>query len=430
MKLKNLFLTSLVALALGACSNASEEATTTDVTAQKSAILQLNLGFVNSNSTRAVTGETTKGSLDESNVKTIDVRVHYIGNTAPDVTAQFTSDGTNKWTMEAEQNQVIPYSLSQIKVYPGKAQVYVTVNNTNTAATSNVVTPPDYTALDGLSTSLAKPQEFVMTGTSEEYTIAANQVNALPTINVNRVTAKLQETSATSFDITSTIKVVAADGTVTDYKPQTDNKLTVTFLNYSFMNLAKTTNLFYNSTFATTQYHFPLLVNNDGSESFPTAFKAMGGDKSTYCLENNSTTNKTYVVYEAQMNGGNNFYVAKKGGQVYLYLSFDALDKANGGAYSVANHLTDASTIDEFYTAGVIKYAAGKMYYKHAISTTTSGTASDMIARNNWYILNINQVNNLGGNLVDPKDTPDEQTWLTMTINVMPWTYQVNSFDL
>jgi hypothetical protein len=446
MKLKSLILTSLVALALGACSTSSDDATGNNANASKEALLQINLGFANMTSTRALPteGSTTIGSDAENNVSSITVRVQYastsISKTFTRATGTTLVPESDTFIQQAtDANNKMPYLLSTFKVQAGTAVIYVTANSDKTgtgdASTDLVGT---YTALDGLTAdgAAAAPSKFIMTGKSGSVTLEPNVVNTPADIYLDRVVAKLQEvTPTTGFAITNKITVVSLATGATEVTTATGQQPEVKFLNYGLYNLNSDSYLFAQTKdFAPTAYLFPFTAKyKDNAAAFtalPTT-KAIGATANeTYCYENDGTP--TEVVYEAEVNGGEDFYMVKDktAGTYTMYTSFAALDKANNGAVSAETgfNLTKDSNADAFYKYGIVKYTAGKCYYRAKVYTTT--TDNNKILRNNWYIMNVSTVANIGANFVDAPDFPDNITWLKLTIKVNPWTYRINNFNL
>lgn len=433
MKLKNLFLTSLVALALGACSNASEEATTANT--ENNAVLGFSLSFPTSTSRGPEVGETW-----ESNVNEIDVRVK---GAEQDLTFNFTVNDFTKGTDGI-------YTLKDEKlmhVTSGSATVYVTVNSANHAldfTASGVVNEANYTSLDALTasgsiaqittgTDNAKTGHFLMTG-SKDATIAPNTTTTVK-VPVNRVAAKIEELSLQdngSFTVTKTY-----DKSTTLLSSKT---LAVKLVDYTFLNLNKSsylypqTNTYVPATSDNTTFFNFNLQNKISNAAFPTAFKeivrvkdgAATNNGITYCMENVSTTLPTYVVYKAsiwydgvQLSG--NCYTLKKGDGTYkFYENFAALDADNSHVYSTTYHLYDAPTgtqkgsVADFAAAGVTKYENGSCYYVIPIYNSS-------IQRNNWYKLTVGQIVGLGNTNIDPSN-PSDPTLLKLQVEVMPWT--------
>jgi hypothetical protein len=465
MKLKSLLLTSLVALALGACSS-NEEATSVDKTAQKNALLTVNLAFPQNASSRTV----NEGTPAEQNVQTITLRIHYtagaVGATGvpSDIVAQFTPSQWTKGSLNA--NKEMPYGLTKIEVYPGTATVFATINSTTQVGTTNgttdMVTTTSYTSLDALETGTnvagttgtgdSKVGNFIMTGQKDAVTITANQENYITEadpLKVDRIAAKLDEISKKEFvlDDAANITVIGDDGAEVKGDAKTAD-LTVQLEAFSFVNLNnqsylfKQTNAFAPTAAAGYLYYFKAqavttkVPTNAPVTEWKNIVNTTSGNTNTsvtYCYENAPIVEKadfpaaTLIVYKAKFKAlTGNFYVIEKNGKKTLYTSFAALDAANNNGYSKGYGLSDTSDAATFYADGVTKYMAGECYYTSPVKT--DGVAK--IARNNWYKINVTKINTIGGNYVDVPNPPSNSTWLTVNILVEPWTIQPNDINL
>lgn len=445
----------MVALALGACSNATEDVANNTNNVEKTAILQLNLGFVNSSSRAdgSLTEPNVMGTDAEQKVNDIHVRIHYTKNVdgtsaslPSDITADFTNEGTD-FTKKDVSNNKTPYQLKQLEVYPGTATIYVTVNNRNTSFSSTLSTT-DYTSLDALQSSgkaASSTPSFIMSGFVSDQTINATADNKAD-IYVDRLAAKLDEISNQSYNIESNVVVYSySNGELANVTASKTDPISVSLDSYSFFNLNKESNLYTSAgVFEPQTPNADSYLNywtntNNGKTELPTTaglYKTIalntanhGTNTSTgvtYCYENGTKT-PTYVVYKAIINDGHNFYVTKKNGVVTMYKSFEALNAATNYSMNAWN-LTDGSTYDKFLEAGVIKYAGGVCYYPLAIKTTTTNTTN--IVRNNWYILQVTGISKIGSPFVDTNDDPENPTSITMKVWVNPWTVNLNSFNL
>lgn len=456
MKLKNLFLTSLVALALGACSNASEEATTANGEASaKTSTLSLNLGFNNaiSRADDVSAGSDQVGTALENNATTIDVKIVYSdANVSPDiyhfnVATDFTPN-TDKTQYELNADKKMAVSKDEVT----GATVYVTVNGqgtkeSNTNFTDGVVNATYNSSFADLTAAgqIANPNNFLMSGLTQSVKIIQGSATNSVTVNVDRVAAKLQELTPTTNFFTTTDYNVNTDAT--NY---TTEKLGIKFLNYTYLNLNKTsyiykqTNPYASATSNYFQYKEFTAKNNVAFAS-PMDIKTIGAPSTVadnaevnyiYSMENGSTT-PTKVLYKAQIcdKDGNpittNCYSITVNGKTSFYSSFAKLDAANNNRYTKAFNLKDdatgTSTYDEFRLAGVKQYVAGICYYIATVQTATVNNYK--ILRNNWYQLSVQSVNALGNAVPDP-DIDVTTTLLTLKVVVNPWKVNINHFNL
>lgn len=452
MKLKSLFLTSMVALALGACSNATEEATTNDASAKGTMIFKFG---VNNTSSRAgeESGKTNVGTQAESQLNTVDVRVVAANGTV--ITNKFASTDFYPTSYSTDGY----YTLrTPFEVPAGTATIFVSVNESNTAENS-VDLATSYTSLDALkatgSIADVTASNFKMTGSNKVKVIAGETVNG--TVTVDRVTAKLEErTSKDAFTVTTPVNLG---------KDQTSTPIKVRFTNYTYVNLTQQYNNFASTTFPTFTYLQSCGIadkQNDfnmddatGSNLIGANAKAITGeivanaenyyDNKTYCLENvanaanTSTSKETSIVYKAQIQFANadgtysdctsDCYVVTKNRKATFYKSFKEMDDDNNNIYSRAYGFNGTQNYAAFAAKGVQKYVKGVCYYTHAIQTVSPAPAVDKIVRNNWYILSVNSVRQLGTPVPNPVD-PTTGTLLDLNILINPWTYQLNSFNL
>jgi|GEM_PF-2631813 len=416
MKLKSLFLTSLAALALGACSNNDNDAVSN--VGEKNFAFSITMpaaGFT-SRADSYTAGAKDWGTVDENNFVSVDILVGTVSKSF--VLADFTK------TTDATA-QTITYTLNADKylsVAPGTYACKAIVNAAMPTAASKAGA---YATIDGIvgTGDFAAPNNFIMTGTASA-TVTANQTSTA-VIPVDRIAAKLETVAAKS-----------TGDTPTDVTSFTNDGLTFTILNYTFLNLNKTSNYWAAAGVfvptATTGYFQYCAMDKSNAFTYPTATAKTIGHV-TYCLENGSTV-PTKVVYAVKVSGtigstalvdGANFY--KVGNTVYP--SFAALDAANAQAYSKTYGLSDTSSFADFNTAGVQKFTAGVCYYVKDIKTVTGSTSTSTIARNNWYKLRVTNISGIGSPVVDPP-TPPTQTLLSLQVVINPWAVNVNDFDL
>ncbi len=428
MKLRNLFLASLAAMAMVSCSNEIEGVDNGINNVEKNAKLQFSIGLPSIAKSRATEDEIAKGTADESAINTVNIKVVYNEAITPDLfhyvfPGDFTKDGENNvYTLN-------PDKLMEVAPSTG-ATLYVTINGDENV-TLNGTTTATYDAEASISTGLAKAGNFLMSGKSDPTPIVKNSSENRATVEVDRVAARIDETSENKVaEFTFTTDYRNLDGTV--YKTE-ETSMTAEIIDYALCNLNQNTNIFDLPAFAEASY-FQEFVLNSGKTYADFINKAFG-TTSTYTLENNSTTYKTSVTYKVQYKydgttaTGDFFTYAKDiNGEktTVLYKDFESLDNDNSNKFSLGFGLNADSDYNAFIEAGVTKYEEGIAYYTKPITT---GLSTEKIVRNNCYLLNVNTIKGLGKAVVDPKE-PGDPTLLSLTVSVKNWTINPNSFDL
>jgi hypothetical protein len=456
MKLKSLLLTSLVALALGACSS-NEDATGSQ--SEKNAYLGFSIAMPTQANTKATNTATSAGTnvgTDEENaVQTIEVRVNQGTDTynASLPVADFTY-ANGVYTLKAAN--LIPVSA-------GTADVFVTVNgdvahNTLADATNTKAAAYTNNLLSDITATgeIANANHFLMSGKTAGVTILADQVNTA-IVNVDRVAAKIQDFSV---PVASANTVTVKDNTT---GTTVSTAIKVVLDAYSFINLNKTSYVFkQTATFPWADGNFFLFNKQDGTASTFTIAAAnwtaitalaAGTDTktvangTTYLMENTApvTDNKalypTAVVYKAHLTVNDvavtgNVYTYEKSvkntdGTVstgtFYYGTLAALNADNNNIFANTYKLTDDSSYADFAAAGVKKYTAGVCYY--VVPVLTAGTATGSIVRNNWYNLKVASINSLGDGVIDPT-VPTKHTYLDLIVIVNPWLVNTNSISL
>jgi hypothetical protein len=459
MKLKSLILTSMVALALGACSSNNDVVENTS-TPQKNAFLGFSIAMPTQANTKADNTATSPGTnvgTDEENaVQTIQVRV---------------TQGTDVYNQSLSVDDFTHangvYTLKSdklITVNAGTADVFVTVNgdvahNTLADATNTKAAAYTNSLLSDITATgeIANANHFLMSGKTAGVTILADQVNTA-TVNVDRVAAKIQDFSVP----------VVSSNTVT-VQNNTSGTTVATAIKvvldaYSFINLNKTSYVFaQTATFPWADANSFFLFNKqDGAaptftiaDANWTAITALAtgtdtktvANGTTYLMENKApvTDNKalypTAVVYKAHLTVNDaavtsNVYTYEKSvkntdGTVstgtFYYGSFAALNADNNNIFANSFSLTDDSTYAQFAGAGVKKYTAGVCYY--VVPILTAGTTTGSVVRNNWYNLKVASINSIGDGVIDPT-VPTKHTYLDLIVNVNPWLVNTNSISL
>ena len=413
MKLKSLFLTSMVALALGACSNATEEATTS--TEANSAKFSFSISMPAGSSSTSRSGSATidqngaDGTAQENHLENVSIKLVYnataTNSTSTVLTKTYSNSdfiATNETSTQSETGKTITYTLkdaSKWEVPAGSAKVYAVVNGAM-VETDAVITGSYGSDLNGLTTSgsIAESNKFMMSGSYKDATTSSTDltINAgettTATINVNRVAAKIQEISATDFTASDLTKVGQKDGADLVSAKTFSVKLT----GYSLFNLNNNSYVFPQANFANynvavpTEYAAVAAYTNffnayhSNTVTYPTNLAI--GNSSIYCMENNNANIPTKVIYAAQVkvdgiDANSDLYV--KGNVIYSYTQ---LVTAVGQDFLTQWGLDSTKGYSDWLKAGIVKYTGGVCYYVEDILTATSDAK---ILRNNWYKLNV-----------------------------------------
>ena len=308
MKVRNLLLAGLAAVAMTACSNENDETVDNgQVQGTENALIQLGISYP------VTTRATEEGLTSEQTFETAKVIVN------GDIHTYEYKD------FKVDENDNTLYLKDGIPVSAGQASIYVILNLQGEPTTpyASMTASANYVStLDGLTGYVAKPGEFLMSnenGAVKTVTVEAGKV-ATARINVERAAAKLVEQSKTTAFENITPGIYA-------------EALNITLKQYSFVNLQKDTyvlanttpiasNFFqaYDAAKTTWDYVSKDIVGNV-QESTPNATSNI-----TYCLENKNANN-TRVVYEAVATWGEEieaatFYVTSEN---EVYTSFESL---------------------------------------------------------------------------------------------------------
>lgn len=444
MKLKSLFLTSLAALAMVSCSNEDDQIIDGGVNTnlEENARMQFSIAFPAASSTRATDDE--KGLATEQQVNSIQLILKYDDAnkasynkdlTFSNIADEFDVNG-NVYTLKASK---------AISAVAGSAKVYVCINGiadaAKVAATGDgaETIEASYTSLDGLADGIAKDKNFLMTGKNNVTIKDKETVTAK--VAVDRVAAKISERSKANlatFNHKTTFYTLK--GTVDRTEELT---ATTTLVSYSFLNLNKTSYVFTQTAPfvpTTEKGYFQYSAQNNTNaidfeaESFGKKSIETANNEITYCMENVNETTPTYVVYKAKVKIGEeadgvNFYSVKDGaGTVRFYKNYEELKSAYKEVIAVSG-LQDTSTYADFFAAGIVKYTSGICYYVKPITSSINGENIVSIYRNNHYILTVGNITGIGSAVVDPEN-PTPATYMSLTVEVKPWTVQNNDITL
>lgn len=442
MKIKNLLLASLAVAAMTACSN-EEEFIDNGIQTPTGEQATMRVNFTSATGKSRAVSEEGKdaGSNEESAITTATIVLDYGGNkliVKNNLTV--TNDNPNA-------NQEVVASTPAFSVAAGSnITIYAFVNPSDklNAEINAAKNTEDFKALqigaqalpgnglDYLASSIAKDDNFLMSGSKGDITITAGTDENKATINVDRVSAKLDERtdSEKNFKISESTYTVKGD----------KNWLVAKFVGHSYSNLVKDSYVLTNET------------NWTGAEPYLQVYKtdyrwiAAG---ITYCLENKvggdwteeTKAKATNVHYQAQvyyatgseenptLEEAETFYV--KVNPIYEDGNYVRDEKTIYKSWAEMrvdyNNLSETEGNAEYLAAnGIIKYEDGLCYYEAAIQHAGQGCS---IIRNNWYQLAVNSVKDLGWPTSTPP-TPESDTKLTITANIQPWTIHKNEIDL
>lgn len=445
MKVKNLLLAGLAAIAMTACNNENEfiNDENPNLTGEQ-AKMRLLFSFDGNEGTRTVTpGGDDAGTELEYGASKITVVLDY-GDNQPLV---FVKDLT--LTKPDENSKVAVATTAPFDVAAGaNVQMYAFVNPkdlkldvrlASELAGLSVGKHLDFTAKTGLAYidgDVAKPAEknveksgFLMSGQKLIKTITSGITNNVE-IEVSRVAAKLDEGTKTDlFNITSSGLTFTDDITAIGVK----------FVGHSYSNLVNdsyvlpVTNNFKEDFL---QKYIPVRVaeTNDASYRWST-------EQFTYCLENgNSSSEKqTRVHYKAKVyftigakseEATEDFYIRAvftgngDEKQLRVYKNWAALK----AAYPILEEArkADDAYLGEYY---IMRYVGGVCYYEAPIETFETDGSRAVIVRNNWYKLSVSEVSKLG--TPTPAPEPEEvPTKLVVNARIQPWKVQINDIKL
>lgn len=431
MKVKNLLLAGLAVAAMTACSNDIESVDNNNLPLEKNASMQLNFSFPKT--TRTVDA----GSDFEYGASTVTAILEY-GSVNKRLVVEGLTVGTPDPTTEIVSASTVPFpvaagTITKISVIINKPE---TLTVTEGSVLSQLkVSADDYAlptegGLDYLRSTIAKDNEFLMSGISTKPVTINAGGQGTSTIAVDRVSAKIEEATdkEEAYPLTFDKAVVSKDG----------KEIKIKVVGHTYVNLAANSYLFKNDT--------PVggLIQ---------AYTSEKGEKDYIWREAEtiySLENITGVAADAWDDGKATTTIYK--GQVYLgetaltghFYVKAKYENDETGATKVVRYLYkdwaefkkdyEAITIEEGeITAEFLKknaiqqYSGGVCYYRAPI--LTDGTKADIV-RNNWYQLSVNSIKDLGTPTPAKDDDKSEESSLILTVEIMPWTIQGNSFDL
>lgn len=440
MKVKNLLLAGLAIAAMTACSN-DEDFVDNSIQTPTGEQASMRINFAIPAVTRAVNeGGKDEGKSNESAITTATIVLDYGANkiiVKDNLKLTGAADATSK---------VIAASTPAFDVTAGSGiTIYAFVNPSETLrqGISAAKTAADFQALsvgeqslpanglDYLATSVAKAENFLMSGSVGQITINAGESDNTATVTVNRVSAKLDEQTQaeTAFELS---------GPTVSVKGNTE-WLAVKFVGHSYSNLLKDS--------------YVLPHDNSWTDAAPylqaykTGYRWITSNI-TYCLENkvggqwNAAKEKaTNVHYKAQVYyaSGDKENPTYTPAETFFVKTSVIVDDNNAPTEIQTIYKTWADMKADFNglseTEGdaeylknndIVKYENGVCYYEAPIQHVTEGCS---IIRNNWYKLTVTDVQDLGWPTEVPP-TPKTDTKLTVKANIEPWSISINNIEL
>lgn len=400
MKLRNLFLASLAAMAMVSCSNEVEGVDNGVAPEGEKAIMQIGFAFP------AATRAKPVASDEELKVNDVTVVLEYGTTRKREVVEDLTF---------SNENQTIVTKPFEVTAGVG-VEIYAFINASDdlkkdllSMTLKDIKEVSAGTTLDYISNGgIAADNAFLMSNLNGE--AAVENLKALETnkvtISVERASAKIEEATKTTE---YTIAQPAQQGQFSDMK--------IKLVDHTFINLAQST------------YVLDQNKNTDGvtflqpyaSTSYD--WKAsVGGSEVTYCMENYNaagiTGNSTCVLYKAEVSYGgqaaSTFYVWNN----TIYLTYAELKAAYTNLPEIA---PDQKELKETYYVDM--YVDGVCYYIQPIKTA----GEIKVVRNNWYKLDVTNIAKLG--YPTPIIPAADPTMLMVTINIVDWTVNVNNIE-
>ena len=427
MKVKNVLLAGLAAVAMTACSNEDDFANKNNqnLTGEQ-AKMRLLFSFNEKDGTRSATeGDPDKGSDLEYGATKITAVLDYGDGTPRVVMKGLTLTKTEGETQYATTEEFAVTAGTDVKLYAFVNPTGLIIDqntNLNELAVGEHSNFTGATTLAYINNDVATDGDFLMSGETVIDKIEAKESTNTATIEVNRVAAKLDEKteSAKLFSIEES-GLTFTDGT---------KAIGVKLLSHSYSNL--TTNSYVlpqANTFETFLQKY--IAKGEAASDASYRWNATGA---TYCLENSNATNPTRVHYRAQVyfddiEANETFYIRAvyvgndNDRELRVYKNWNDLKTA----YKDVTW-DDSKKEDNEYLAnhGIKKYDGGICYYEAPIETAGAG---QKIVRNNWYQLNVSKVTKLG--TPTPALEPDETlAKLIIEAKIQPWKVQINDIEL
>lgn len=445
MKVKNLLLAGLAAIAMTACNNENEfiNDENPNLTGEQ-AKMRLLFSFDGNGGTRTATlGGDDAGTELEYGASKITVVLDY-GNDEPLVyvkglTLLKLNENSKEAVATTEAFEVA--AGTSVKMYAfvnPKDLNFVGVKKASDLAALSVGPYATFTADAGLAyidEDVAKPADvndeksgFLMSGETTITTIEVGKDNVAP-IKVSRVAAKLDENTKTDL-----FKITSSGLTFTDSRT---TAIGVKFIGHSYSNLVTDSYVLpVTSNFKDgfLQEYIPVRVPETNDDSY-----RWSDEEITYCLENSNFSSEklTRVHYKAQVcfiagetteDATEDFYIrtvpVNGKAELRVYKNWTALK-------AVYQTLEDGKQRDDAYLKNydIMRYAGGICYYEAPIETFETDGSRAVIVRNNWYKLSVSEVSKLGTPTPAPEPT-ENPTRLTVKAQIQPWKVQINDIKL
>lgn len=430
MKLRSLFLASLAAIAMASCSNEENAAIDNGQPAAKDASLQFGISFSNAGTRAATVTEGEKEAGTEAEQAFTDATIVIQQGTNRNImTVPFADFELS--TATATHAPATLYLKEKIAVSEGAASVWVFLNASAALKASLATAGTDFATLKETAVLTATPpaiggigvfedeggiaeaNHFLMSGvatTNASEGFTKGEINSL-TVCVSRVASKLEQMLLTnSFDVADEAENLA------------DAELKVTLTDYAYIGLQQEVAVLAGGTVTSSLYKpYGATIDFD--------YQAIGSTStSNYCMENLTGTNletTTNIVYKGVIS------VNGEVGDLYITSdnkAFTSIAEMAAGGYTYEG-LTEETTIEDCWnTYALRKYEDGVCYYVGQIKTAGAGdaAATAKIVRNNIYRLNVSSISGLG--TVLPQELTDP-TLLDLTVEMDPWTVNLNSFE-
>lgn len=434
MKLRNLFLVGLAAMAMTSCSNENDPIENGGGNAEaKNAVMQFRFAY---NAPVATKAYSDADGLDKEQTftKALLVVAYTNGTTnaiAKEITrAEFTP--TADPADEGKYYQSVPFEVTA-----GTVKAYVILNPEQAMSTALLAFNDQVksvaeveTALKGLTSSTFPnaANSFIMygkqLGENNNGVSLAEKATTTLTVTVDRIAAKLKEETSAD-NITKNVTQTATGQTL-------GSTVSVSLQGYVYTNLTSSSNLVYQNDKKVTAFTPASLFT--GTHRLDFSYSAMGAPADdgqiTYCFENENEdthangTGITSIIYKAKITATDiNDKDATKNANVYIMdkvvYSYKTLKDAFPGLT-----LTDDDSAEKFQEINIYKYEGGVCYYRKAISTNQN---ANIIVRNNLYKLSVSNITKIGFPTTIPAA---DKTMMKLDLVVNDWTVNSNSFEL
>ena len=312
----------------------------------------------------------------------------------------------------------------KISVSDGEASVWVFLNASaalkaslaSSTSYANLKETADFTSggIGALQATggIAEADHFLMSnasGIAEPTDFIKGEINPL-TVCVSRVASKLEQmnlTTSNSFEVSDDATNLA------------NADLKVELTHFAYTGLQQEVAVLKGGTVTASLY------KPYGPAATVFDFQAIGASSITnYCMENllgttlGTTTNIVYKGVISVDDVVSTLYITSDN------KAFKTIAEMAAAGYAF-DGLTETTSIQDCWNNYALrKYDQGVCYYVGQIKTAANNSAT--IVRNNIYRLTVSSIAGLG--TVLPQDF-DDPTLLNLTVEIDPWTVNLNSFD-